>query len=201
MSLLMAPSLLARSGLWRVTRHEYVREFYHKLDEAGVFLAQLDRFERPTGSGGNTETTPEAIAFEVVPVTERYPEDLDATPIAPSDRVVLARRAGETVGWCCLSDRPVYVPELHRRLRLPGSYLWRLYVTPEERGRGIGSAIIEQAVDHSRTALGVRTITALVAPDNLPSRRAFQRLGFTPTERFTSCGCLGREWHRRRAME
>jgi L-amino acid N-acyltransferase YncA len=194
-------SLLARSGLWRLSRHELVRQAYQHLDDAGIFLAQLDRFERATARlEGVSAAALEATTLEVVPATDRCPEQLSETPLAPSDRIVLARRAGETVGWCCLSDRPVYVPELHRRVTFLGSYLWRLYVTPAERERGIGTALIRRAIEHSRTTFDVETMTALVAPDNLPSRKAFRALGFTPTTRYTSCGCLDWTWHRRSAI-
>lgn len=191
-------SLLARSGLWRLTRHKYVRRFYQRLEKAGAFVTQLDRLDRPTTRlDGTTDVDLDATTIAVVRATERCPEELSDVPLAPSDRIILARRAGEPVGWCCLSNRRVYVPELRQRLTFPGSYLWRLHVTPAERGRGIGTAIIRQAVKHSRTKLDAETITALVAPDNLPSRKAFEGLGFAPTERYTSGGCLHWEWHRR----
>jgi len=194
-------SLLARSGLWRVTRHESVRRLYERLAAADIFVAQLDQFERPTAHLPRpTDVTLAATKIDVLPAVEHCPAALGDAPLAPSDRIVLARRAGETVGWCCLSDRPVYVPELHRRLSFPGSYLWRLYVRPADRGRGIGTALARRAIDHSRTVLDVDTITALVAPDNLPSRKAFDALDFEPTERYTSGGCLGREWHRHTAI-
>lgn len=195
------PSLLARSGLWRLSRHELVRQAYQHLDDAGIFFAQLDRFERSTARvEESAAATLETTTLEVVAATDRCPEQLSDTPLAPADRIVLARRAGETVGWCCLSDRPVCVPELHRRVTFPGSYLWRLYVRPAERGRGIGTAIIRRAIEYSRTTFDVGTMTALVAPDNIPSRKAFRALGFTPTTRYTGCGCLDWTWHRRSAI-
>lgn len=196
-------SVLARTGLWRITRHEFVRGLYQRLDRTGVFLAQLDRFEREaqTPVDRSSETLPGDIRFDVHTVTETIPGPLADAPLAPTDRVALAHRDGETVGYCCLSNRPVYVPELHRRLRISGSYLWRLYVTPGERGCGIGSALIAHAIRHTATELDSTTITALVAPDNLPSRKAFQRMGFTPAERFTSIGCGAATWHRQRLLQ
>jgi RimJ/RimL family protein N-acetyltransferase len=115
--------------------------------------------------------------------------------------VVLARRNGATVGCCCLSDRPVYVPELQRRLDFDGAYLWRLYVDPEMRGRGVWSAIVARAVRASAGAFDADRTVALVAPDNLPSRKAFRNVGFRATERFTSGGVRGREFHRRSALD
>jgi len=194
-------SLLARSGLWRVTRHDAVKRLYQRLQAAGVFLAQLDRLDRPTAERHQVGSVPDGVSIEARPASGISLSKLDGAPLAPSDLIVLACRDGRPVGWCCLSDRPVYVPELDRRLRFPGAYLWRLYVDPAERGHGIGTAIVRQAVAYAHTGMDAPRITALVAPDNLPSRKAFGALGFTPTERYTSAGCLGRTWHRRTSLE
>jgi RimJ/RimL family protein N-acetyltransferase len=195
-------SLLARSGLWRLTRHPVARHCYRRLDDAGVFLAQLDRFERPTTPVDRSKAeSAQGPTVDVVPAREHMIEALGDATVAPSDRVLVARRDGRPLGWCLLSDRTVYVPELHRRLAFPGAYLWRLYVEPSERGAGIGTAIVRKAIAFSRATLEVPTITALVAPDNLPSRRAFTKQGFAPIERYTSGGWRGREFHRRRTVE
>lgn len=195
-------SRLARLGLWRVTRHRTVRRLYERLDAAGVFCAQLDRFERDAAQlqavdGGG----PEGVSLRVTTAADHVPAHLEDAPVAPGDRVVVVSREGDVVGCCCLSDRPVYVPELHRRLTFDGAYLWRLYVEPEHRGRGVGTAIVARAVDASATVLDADRTVALVAPDNVPSRRAFRRLGFRPTERFTSVGVPGHECHRRSALD
>lgn len=198
-------SLLARSGLWRVTRHDTVKRLYQRLRAPGVFVAQLDRLNRSTaGLDHAASDVPAGVKIEVHPASGSALSDLDGldvAPIAPSDRIVVARRDGTPVGWCCLSDRPMYVSELQRRLRFSGAYLWRLYVRSGERGRGIGSAIIREAVSQARIGMDAKTISALVAPDNLPSRKAFHALGFTPIDRYTSAGCLGREWHHRTSLD
>jgi len=185
--------LWARLGGWRVSRHPVVRWIYERLDRAGIVLAQLDRFERSTAtSPPDGPALPDAIELTRTTPADRLPATLNAAPVAPEDRLLLARRADTTVGWCLLSARPVYVPELHRRLSFDGAYLWRLYVTPNERGQGIGSALVMRAIQEAATALNETQISALVAPDNLPSRRAFANAGFTPIERFTSVGY--RDW-------
>jgi RimJ/RimL family protein N-acetyltransferase len=196
-------SLLARSGLWRVTRHDFVRTVYHRLETAGVFLAQLDRFEMETTdeAGCPPPVDVSGVTITVERLTETYPDRLRNAPVAPSDDIVVARRDGERIGSCCLSNRAVYVPELHRRLAFPGRYLWRLYVNPTERGRGVGSALVREAIAQTTSEPGLDSLTALVAPDNLPSRRAFHNQGFEARERFTSLGVAGREWHRRRPLQ
>lgn len=195
----MAPTPVAvRLGFWRVTRHPTVRRLYDSLEARGLFLAQLDRFERET-DGAESVAVPEGVSLSVTTAAEGVPDRLAGDPLAPSDRLVRARRGETTVGSCVVSDRAVYVPELRRRLSFDGAYLWRLYVAPAERGRGIGTAIVSRTVA-AAAAAGADWIVALVAPDNLPSRRAFRSLGFRPTERFTGVGCGGYRRYRRRPL-
>lgn len=189
-----------RLGLWRLTRHDRVRSLYGRLSEAGLFVAQLDRFERGTADAGDLPDPPDDVETAVVPATEWVPDRLTEAPLAPGDRIVVARRDGRSVGWCCLSDRPMYVPELRRRLAFEGAYLWRLYVRPSDRGRGVGTALVARAVRAAGRGHTTDSVVALVAPDNVPSRKTFRGLGFRPTERFTAAGCLGAERHRRRPL-
>lgn len=195
--------LAARLGLWRLTRHPAVRRLYDALDDRGLFVAQLDRFERrvDADAGDLLPRPPAGVTLTVERAAKSRPERLAAAPLAPDDRVVVAWRDGTPVGHCCLSDRRVFVPELHRRLRPPGLYCWRLYVEPAVRGQGIGRALVAVALregaaaSESDTGDGSRT-SALVAPDNVPSRQLFRELGFRPTVRHTSAGIAGRTWHR-----
>lgn len=190
--------LLARLGLWRLTRNPIARRVYDHLAGAGIVLAQLDRFEREAAVARGVAQPPDNVTLTVARAADGVPASLRDAPLAPDDLLVRAERGGTYAGHCCLSDRPVYVPELRQRLTFEGSYLWGLYVTPAERGRGIGTAIVARAVTATAASLAADRIVALVAPDNLPSRKAFARLGFRPTERYTSYGLFGRERHYRR---
>ena len=193
------PPLSVRLGMWRLTRHPATRRLYDIIEKQGVILAQLDRFQRPVDGDFNTVEPPAGVRLSAAKAADRVPDRLAQAPLAPVDTIVWAHRGTETIGSCCLSHRPVYVPELHRRLKFDGTYLWKLFVAPAERGRGIGSAIIGQAIESS--AASVAKIEALVAPDNIPSRHAFSGCGFQPVERFTSLGIGRHQWHRRRSFE
>jgi ribosomal protein S18 acetylase RimI-like enzyme len=193
--------LLARLGLWRLTRNPIARRVYNHLASAGMVLAQLDRFEREAAVAHGVAEPPDDVTLTVTPAVDSVPTSLRDAPLAPGDLLVRAERGGTSVGHCCLSDRPVYVPELRQRLTFEGSYLWGLYVAPAERGRGIGTAIVARAVTATAASLAADRIVALVAPDNLPSRKAFARLGFRPNKRYTSYGLFGRERHRCRPLD
>ena len=191
--------VFARLGLWRLTRHPAVGRLYDRLERAGAFAAQLDAFERETDTGIAVDP-PADIQLSTARADEGLPDHLMGEPVAPGDTVVRATRQDETVGCCCLSDRPVYVPELRQRVSFAGTYLWRLFVESSARGCGIGTAIIGGALTAGREAFGRDRLTALIAPDNLPSRRAFARLGFRPVDRFTTVGIRGWRLDRRRPL-
>lgn len=185
----MVGTVWDRLGLWRLTRSGPARTVYDRLTAAGVTFARLDRFVRPTASTERDPRLPESIdGVERDRARDGVPPALDAEPMGPEDLVLRARRDDRTVGYCLLSDRPIYVPELGRRLAFPGAYLWRVFVVPDERGRGIGTALVESAVDAADEVFDAESISALVAPDNVPSRRAFASAGFSPGERYTTVG-------------
>jgi ribosomal protein S18 acetylase RimI-like enzyme len=62
-------------------------------------------------------------------------------------------------------------------VRFDGAYLWHLYVDPEDRGRGLGSALLARALSFAAEDR-VDAAYALVAKDNVPSQRAFEARGF-----------------------
>jgi len=192
--------LPVRLGLWRLSRHPVTRRVYGWMADRGVFLAQLDTFERDASPVRGGAEPPGVVTLSVAPAADGVPAHLRDANLAPGDLLVRAARNGTLVGHCCLSDRPVYVPELRRRLTFEGSYLWNLYVTPADRGRGIGTALVARAVAATASSLAADRVVALVAPDNFPSRKAFAALGFRPTERYTSYGWFGRERHRRHPL-
>lgn len=193
----MASRAWRRLGLWRVTRGPLAKALYDRLTSAGVRMGRLDRYVRDAGVSA-PELLEESPIDNVVihrANTER-PAALAGDPVAPDDRILTARLDGRQVGYCVLSDRPVYVSALDRRLAFRGAYIWRVYVDRDERGRGVGTMLIASAVAAAGTQFETDTVTALVAPDNVPSRRAFRKLGFSRRERYTTIGFGRWTWTR-----
>ena len=56
-------------------------------------------------------------------------------------------------------------------------HIWGVYVRPESRGKGVGSALMKEIVRRARQIDGLEQIT-LVASANLPAQRLYKALGF-----------------------
>lgn len=60
------------------------------------------------------------------------------------------------------------------------AYLHRIAVRPGDSGRGIGTALLEEAI-HWATRTGSRTMVLNVRPENTGAKRVYERAGFTST--------------------
>jgi ribosomal protein S18 acetylase RimI-like enzyme len=56
-------------------------------------------------------------------------------------------------------------------------HIWGVYVRPESRGKGVGSALMKEIIHRARGMNGLEQIT-LVASANLPAQRLYEALGF-----------------------
>lgn len=189
-------SVWRRLGLWRLTRNPVAVYLYDRLTAAGVRLGRLDRYVRSTGVVDDPLDPDVVEEIRVRRAAAGVPAALADDPVDPADRILSARLEGRRVGYCVLSDRPVTVPALDRELTFPGAYVWRVYVEPAERGRGIGTALVAAAVSAGSTEFGADTVSALIAPDNVPSRRAFHSMGFERRKRYATVGVRGWTWRR-----
>ncbi|RCJ30474.1 acetyltransferase [Nostoc punctiforme NIES-2108] len=59
--------------------------------------------------------------------------------------------------------------------------LWSMYVLPENRGRGVGAALLDEALSHARRLDGLRQIVLTVTTNNLAASSLYSSRGF---ERF-----------------
>lgn len=99
------------------------------------------------------------------------PEEAWAVLQRPEHRAFLAFCGDEAVGFCsCLRMLEGATPTFEVDL---------LGVAPEHRGHGLGTALIQAALDSAR-AEGIVHARALVAVENHASRRAFERAGMRP---------------------
>ena len=85
---------------------------------------------------------------------------------------VRAVQLGGEVVAVSLLDR--LVPEV--------GYVYYISVKTAHRGTGLGSRLLDDALERFRTR-GVQVVFAAVQSDNVPSLRLFERRGFRPVER------------------
>jgi GNAT superfamily N-acetyltransferase len=105
----------------------------------------------------------------------------DIVPDAVLDAISVDERRALWISRLEAGDRTFVVDDLgiagYCRVVLPGEVA-SLYVLPERRGGGIGSALLSAGLDELR-AHGVHA-TLWVFTDNHPARAFYTRFGFTP---------------------
>jgi ribosomal protein S18 acetylase RimI-like enzyme len=107
------------------------------------------------------------------------------TPSALADRVRLLLGAGDTtilIG----GTGPDGLVVLRYRAALWSEalecYLAELYVVPDHRGRGLGRALMESAIDEARSH-GADYMDLGTSEDDVSARNLYQSLGFTNREK------------------
>ena len=128
----------------------------------------------------------EGIATGVATFETEVPawEEWDARHL-PEHRLV-AELDGDVVGWCAVvpySSREVY----------RGVGEESVYVADRARGRGVGRALLEAAIESARAG-GLWTLQAGIFPDNEPSLALHRSLGFREVGVRERLGRLGGVW-------
>jgi GNAT superfamily N-acetyltransferase len=161
--------------LWRVTRSRPARELYDALTEVGVTATQLYQYERSLDASVDPNP-PGAVDLDCRRL--EAPTTVAGDRLEAGDLLVTATERGRPVGRVFVSlDRRVRVAPLEATVHTSGAYVWRLYVRPSCRGRGIATALVARAIEAARER-GARRAVALVAPDNRPSQWVFESCGF-----------------------
>ncbi len=99
---------------------------------------------------------------------------------------LVAVREGVVAGWAALSgvsDRCVYA----------GVAEVSVYVAADQRGHGVGSALLARLIEESE-ACGLWTLQAGVFPENASSIALHEKLGFRVVGRRERLGQLGGRW-------
>lgn len=68
-----------------------------------------------------------------------------------------------------------------------------VYLHPQYRGKGIGSALMQELITRCREA-GCHVLIACITGDNTASCAFHRRLGFTQVSRFPEVGCKFGKW-------
>ena len=121
--------------------------------------------------------------FETEPRSAAEIEGWLASPLHP---VLVAERGGAIVGWArvaAYSTRACYA----------GVVEGSVYVSAQERGRGLGSALVAALRDEAERA-GFHKLVGRLFADNEPSRRLVARHGFREVGTHLRHGRLDGSW-------
>ncbi len=131
----------------------------------------------------------------------------DLPALVELDRVCFGRRAWPPAAWVEVVTDPEWTTLVVRiggalvaavvlLLSPPGAHLASIGVEPGQRDRGLGTAMLRDAMRRARDA-GARFITLEVDRANAAARRLYRREGFGLVRRFREEGRWRVELHRR----
>jgi len=163
--------------LHRLVRNPYARTVYDRLQAAGVTMTWLSEYARSLDEPLGREADCSSVArscdpSRVAPIGARVDQLVDG------ETVIGAFEDGMALGYLFLSvDAVIDIRPLERELAFDDGYIRRVFVAPEHRQRGVAGALLRCACLRA-SERGASRVTALVARDNVPSRRLFESHGF-----------------------
>jgi ribosomal protein S18 acetylase RimI-like enzyme len=115
-----------------------------------------------------------------IPATSRtaegYGSYLGSQLQEPDIVVLVAEQNGEVVGYTYAGIEGTD----YMALRGPAGALYDIVVDPEQRGRGVGRALLDATLDELK-ARGAPRVVLSTAERNEPAQRLFERAGFRRT--------------------
>lgn len=109
---------------------------------------------------------------------EWYDADAMAAELDRGDSVVLVAEAAGDEG---ASDMPSLAGFVHALVDDETGHVLRLYVDPDSRREGVGTALFDAAVD-ALFDRGVDVVAAMVLEENEPGRKFYRNLGLLERE-------------------
>jgi ribosomal protein S18 acetylase RimI-like enzyme len=113
-------------------------------------------------------------AMETADNVRRVALDMAKARVAGGDLILVASYEGKLVGY--VYGSVMENPLLARRKI---GVLKELYVTPEERGRGIATALIESAMNEL-SKMEIRYVAVEFPSRNVVAQKFYEKLGFRP---------------------
>ncbi len=174
------------SVLWKLTRNRYSQFARAKLNQAGfirmsLLLYRLDLEDWKPGEG------PEVIDGPVPYKIDSYLGAIVASRLSD----------GETVGYMHYTSGMVYVPEVEKKMLMDGQYIYRVLTDPQMRRRGVGKNLMQRTINEivKENEGKARYVFAIIAVDNLPSRKLFEGAGFLPIKKLQYTRMGDREFY------
>lgn len=137
-------------------------------DDAGAFQTlRLRGLRESPGAFGST--LEEEVGRSIEEVAERLVESRAAPRRATFGAF---DENGALIGVVALVQQG-YLKSRHK------ASVFAMYVAPDARGRGVGRALVEKAIEHARTWEGVDRLTLTVTVTQEAARRLYLAVGFT----------------------
>ncbi len=163
------------SVLWKLKRNRFSEFAIAQLEKAGIRKMSLLLYRLDLG-----DWTPGEGPFAV---EGPNPYNIDYY----LGSIVASRRAdGETIGYMHYTSGMIYVPEVRRKMLMDGQYIYRVLTNPEMRRQGVGRNLLKRTLNEilKETDGQAKYVYAIIAVDNLPSRKLFEGAGFVPIRTF-----------------
>ena len=169
-----APATGLRAGRWGL---HFYRKSVESLDSIFMLVRQLtalDSAAYQTLRLQGLEECPTAFSSSYTEEAGRSPVEIArrVTPAADGSRCVFAAFVDERMAGILAIIRPERA-KLRHSAELAG-----MYVAPEFRRRGLGGALVDRAIAHARSLVGVRQLKLNVIAANLPARTLYKSRGF-----------------------
>jgi ribosomal protein S18 acetylase RimI-like enzyme len=164
-------------GVWKAVATRSV----HRVFRAGrviVFAQQLnDRIQVTTPPGVVIRSADSHECSALASIAGRREASQFQMLLAKGRHCLIAWRGDRPVGYGWVADDAgpdIVLWPLPFDLPASAAYLWNLYVLPEERSGGIGSALAQARLQLARER-GFREAWRMVAASNAPSLRTVQK--------------------------
>lgn len=125
------------------------------------------------------------ISFELVPPTVQQMQER-ISGLAVTYPYFVYEENGKVLGYC-------YAHAWKERAAYSHTWETTVYLAPQAKGRGIGTALMQRLIADSRAA-GCHALIACITDDNSPSRAFHEKLGFCKVSHFSQVGHKFDHW-------
>lgn len=147
-------------------------------DKPDSLAGDLIRKLQPEDAGALVALRREALCQAPLAFASSPDDDIIATVEAARE---LIARADESAILGAFDGGLVGIVGVYRdrhRKCAHKAHIWGMYVAPERRGEGLGTALLDAALDHARSLHGVSAVHLQVSSAAPEARSLYERAGF-----------------------
>ena len=145
----------------------------HLDDAAAIATIYADYVEHTTISFELAAPTVQQMGERIASLANTYP-------------YLVYEEDGMILGYC-------YAHAWKERAAYSHTWETTVYLVPQAKGRGIGTALMQRLIADSRAA-GCHVLIACITDENSPSRAFHEKLGFRKVSHFSQVGFKFGQW-------